>query len=239
MMMHHTDAYDTPEITSHGEHPRWAGKMPGSDHTFSPAGAALSHVPLPVLPSTCPGQGTLGMRPQNRPLDSCLELAALPGAVPCARLHAKHVAWEWGFYGLVETIELLVSELITNAVQAVASLPQPAFVRLWLTSDRVRVLVEVWDANPRFPVPKTLTDDGVPALDEEGGRGLLLVATLSRRWGWYPARRWGGKVVWCELIALSVARNQDNRHAERRSAPVSLAGPVPSSGYQERNRPWS
>jgi len=140
------------------------------------------------------------MYPQSRPLNSYLELGALPGAVPCARLHAKHVAWEWGLHGLAETIELLVSELTTNAVQAVADQPQPPFIRLWLASDRVRVRVEVWDANPWPPTSKALTDDGVPACDEEGGRGLFLVATLSHRWGWYPVTQWGGKVVWCELI---------------------------------------
>ena len=34
------------------------------------------------------------------PLRSYLELGALPTAVPCARLHARHVLWEWGLNGL-------------------------------------------------------------------------------------------------------------------------------------------
>jgi anti-sigma regulatory factor (Ser/Thr protein kinase) len=140
------------------------------------------------------------MHPLSWPLESYLELGALPTAVTCARLHAKQVAWEWGVHGLAETIELLVSELTTNAVQAVADLPQPTFIRFRLVSDRVHVLVEVWDVNPRPPAPKAFTDDGVPKFDEEGGRGLFLVAALSHRWGWYPARQWGGKVVWCVLI---------------------------------------
>src|ERR1035437_2091178 len=52
------------------------------------------------------------------PLQSRLELAALPSAVPCVRLHARQLLWEWRLAALAETIELLVSELATNAVNA-------------------------------------------------------------------------------------------------------------------------
>jgi len=44
------------------------------------------------------------------PLRSYLELAALPGAVPCARLHTRQVVWEWGLQELAETVELVVSD---------------------------------------------------------------------------------------------------------------------------------
>ncbi len=54
------------------------------------------------------------------PLRSYLELGALPTAVPCARLHARHVLREWGLNGLAPDSELLVSELVTNAVKATA-----------------------------------------------------------------------------------------------------------------------
>ena len=43
------------------------------------------------------------------PLRSFLELGALPTAVPCARLPARHLVWEWGLDGLVESSELLAS----------------------------------------------------------------------------------------------------------------------------------
>jgi anti-sigma regulatory factor (Ser/Thr protein kinase) len=132
-------------------------------------------------------------------LHSYLELGAFPSAVSCARLHAKQVAWEWGLNGLAEAIEMLVSELATNAVQAVADRTPLPFIRLRLSSDTVRLLIEVWDADPRPPASTALTGDGIPPLDQEGGRGLFLVATLSQRWNWYPAPQWGGKVVWCEL----------------------------------------
>ena len=54
------------------------------------------------------------------PRQSFLELAALPSAVPCARLHAREVLWEWRQGSQAEEAELLVSELVTNAVQASA-----------------------------------------------------------------------------------------------------------------------
>jgi anti-sigma regulatory factor (Ser/Thr protein kinase) len=131
------------------------------------------------------------------PLRSYLELGALPTAVPCARLHARHLLWEWGLNGLAENTELLVSELVTNAVRATAG-QQQAAVRLRLSSDNDRVLIEVWDADPQPPTPKE------PDPEEEGGRGLFLVAALSTRWNWYPTQDPAGKVVWCELEARSV-----------------------------------
>ena len=99
--------------------------------------------------------------------------------------------------------ELLVSELVTNAVKATAG-QQQAAIRLQMSSDGASVLVEVWDADPQPPAPKDLTEDGTPDLQEEGGRGLFLVAALSSRWDWYRTREPPGKVVWCELEARSV-----------------------------------
>jgi hypothetical protein len=55
---------------------------------------------------------------QAWPLQTHLELAALPTAPGCARDHVRSLAHEWGLPGLADTAELLVSELVTNAVQA-------------------------------------------------------------------------------------------------------------------------
>ena len=54
------------------------------------------------------------------PLRDFLELGALPGAVPCARAHTTQLLWEWGpgLASLADSAELIVSELITNAVVA-------------------------------------------------------------------------------------------------------------------------
>jgi anti-sigma regulatory factor (Ser/Thr protein kinase) len=139
--------------------------------------------------------------PYPRPLRSYLELGALPTAVPCARLHANHLLWEWGMNELASTGELLVSELVTNAVKATAGHDDQAAVRLWLSGDSARVLIGVWDADPRPPAPKDLGEGGTPDPQEEGGRGLFLVTALSARWDWYLTQEPAGKVVWCELDA--------------------------------------
>jgi anti-sigma regulatory factor (Ser/Thr protein kinase) len=124
------------------------------------------------------------------PLVSHLELGALPGAVACARLHARHVLWEWGLSAIVENAELLVSELVTNATRASPSAERIQPVGLWLSSDRSRLLIMVHDTS-RYPPEPTGA-----AGDEERGRGLLIVDAISTIWGWEAQQDGGGKVVW-------------------------------------------
>jgi hypothetical protein len=108
------------------------------------------------------------------------------------------VAREWGLARLAESAELLASELITNAILASEQLnirpdiPMVPVVRLRVTSDRISIMIHVWDGSSEMPVRR----DGAP--DEEGGRGLLLVEHLSKDWGTYPKD--GGKVVWAQII---------------------------------------
>jgi anti-sigma regulatory factor (Ser/Thr protein kinase) len=112
-------------------------------------------------------------------------------------LHARDLVRAWGLASLAATAELLVSELVTNAVQAMAGQNHQPPVGLRLFGDDARVLIEVWDGDPRPPEdPGT---EGLPDLEAEGGRGLFLVATLSSRWNWHLTRQPPGKVVWCEL----------------------------------------
>jgi anti-sigma regulatory factor (Ser/Thr protein kinase) len=122
-------------------------------------------------------------------LQDCLDLGALPGAVPCARLHTRLVLAEWGLAGITEQAELLVSELVTNAVQASQSLPWARAVWLWLLADDKQLLIAVWDASPHLPVRS-----GVDEL-AESGRGLVLVDAVATRWDAYPTPDWGGKIV--------------------------------------------
>jgi len=162
------------------------------------------------------------------PLQSHLELGALPTAVPCARLHARQMLWEWGLDGLSETAELLVSELVTNAVKATAGQDLPLPVRLRLSSDKDRLLIEVWDADPRPPILPGLEDDGTPSAAQEGGRGLFLVATLSHRWNWYAPPEWDGKVVWSEL-QLNAGHRRDQHGTDHLKKGASPAMSSPAS----------
>ncbi|HUY46324.1 MAG TPA: ATP-binding protein [Streptosporangiaceae bacterium] len=124
------------------------------------------------------------------PLRDCIDFGALPGAVPCARLHTRLVLAEWGLAGLADTAELVVSELVTNGVAASQPLAWMAPVRLWLYADSARVLIAVWDASPQLPV---LADRDELA---ESGRGLLLVDSLTAHWDAYPTPQYGGgKIV--------------------------------------------
>ncbi len=124
------------------------------------------------------------------PLLSHLELGALPGAVACARLHARQVLWEWGLSAIAESAELLVSELVTNATQASPSAERIQPVGLWLSSDRSRLLILVQDTSRYPPEPTSVADD------DERGRGLLIVEAISTKWGWDAKEDSSGKVVW-------------------------------------------
>ena len=102
--------------------------------------------------------------------------------------------------GLADTAELLVSELVTNAVQAserlktMADLAAVPTVRVWTTSDGVSLVIHVWDASDQMPVLKDF------AAGAENGRGLLLASALGKDWGTY--RTATGKVVW---VMITVA----------------------------------
>lgn len=87
---------------------------------------------------------------------------------------------------LAETLILLISELVTNAVVHTGC---PAVLRMLLGGPGVRV--EVADASDRPPAPRHA------AGDDTGGRGLELVDGLADRWGWQ--REGAGKRIWCEI----------------------------------------
>jgi hypothetical protein len=134
------------------------------------------------------------------PHQTFLELGALPTAAPCARLHTTLVLWEWHLDALAQTAGLVVSELVSNAVQASAGLTGSRFaghwapgtppVRVWLSADDHRVVIQIWDGSDRPPVPQPVEPEA------DSGRGLLLVGSLSAEWGCYMPEKSSGKVVW-------------------------------------------
>jgi anti-sigma regulatory factor (Ser/Thr protein kinase) len=130
------------------------------------------------------------------PLRSYLELGALPSAVPCARGRTQALLREWGLGELADVTELLVSELVTNAVVTTTKHQLDSPVRWRLSSNHAQVLIEVWDGDST--PPPALSPDA-PSPTAESGRGLLIVDTLSTRWSWYRFRTAPGKVVWAEV----------------------------------------
>ncbi|WP_069811289.1 ATP-binding protein [Streptomyces sp. TP-A0874] len=105
----------------------------------------------------------------------------------------------WGIAGdAAEVAELLLSELVTNAVRH-ACAPQGREIRTLFSVNGGLLRLEVSDASDRQPSP-TVAGDG-----DEGGRGLSLVAALSDDWGVMP-REGVGKSVWAlvKLPARSV-----------------------------------
>ena len=159
------------------------------------------------------------------PLRSSLELGALPTAVPCACVHTQLLLWEWGLNSLAESAELLVSELVTNAVNATAG-PDGQVVSLHLSGNATQVLIEVHDADPRPPGPGDPREPGEE--NSEARDGVLLVAALSTRWDWYPTEDPPGKVVWCELTA------PPPEPAAPPSAPVADTSPPPPESLPRR-----
>ena len=168
-----------------------AGAAPGSRGTG--AGAAAPVLTGNSSQSKARASGTVDRGPdmaRQWPVRDFLELGALPGAAPSARLHARQIMWEWGLTPLTEAVEQVVAELVTNSVAAARAMPLLQPVCLWLLSDAMNVLVLAWDASPQ---PPALTE---PDEYAERGRGLHLVQALSERWGSYPTPQTGGKVVW-------------------------------------------
>ncbi|MEU9618482.1 MULTISPECIES: ATP-binding protein [unclassified Streptomyces] len=91
---------------------------------------------------------------------------------------------------LAETLILLISELVTNAVVHTGC---PAVLRMLFGSTGAAgtVRVEVADASCRPPQQRHA------AGEDTGGRGLELVDGLADRWGWQPEG--AGKRIWCEV----------------------------------------
>ncbi|MDN0195528.1 SpoIIE family protein phosphatase [Streptomyces sp. S.PNR 29] len=108
-----------------------------------------------------------------------------PRSVGRAREYARGQLLSWDMEPLVDTTELLVSELVTNALRY-----GEGEIRLRLLLDRTLVC-EVWDAGLVQPRRRRARDT------DEGGRGLQLVGLLSAAWGSRRTPR--GKTVWFEL----------------------------------------
>ncbi|MFJ4830239.1 ATP-binding protein [Streptomyces sp. NPDC088747] len=114
---------------------------------------------------------------------------AEPGAVRAARAVVRDQLRAWELDSLADIAALLVSELVTNSLRHATG---PIGVRLVRPGGASGVLlVEVSDPLPDPPRERSAGSD------DEGGRGLQLVARASRHWGTRPGD--SGKTVWFEL----------------------------------------
>ncbi|WP_408056183.1 SpoIIE family protein phosphatase [Streptomyces ureilyticus] len=178
-------ALTDPSHPSAGHHPGAATRRADTSRSLEDA---CDHV-LNTL-DTHHGEDDIALlmaRVQGLPADSVGDwtLPREPRSVGRARELARGRLISWDLEPLVDTAELLVSELVTNALRY-----GEGEIRLRLLLDRTLVC-EVWDAGLVQPRRRRARDT------DEGGRGLQLVGLLSAAWGSRRTPR--GKTVWFEL----------------------------------------
>jgi anti-sigma regulatory factor (Ser/Thr protein kinase) len=124
------------------------------------------------------------------PYRNVVSLAAGPPAAAQARRHVGAVIKAWQVPVDPDVAVLLTSELVTNASQHDPGGHQPIqLVIAWAANE---LCVEVHDGSRAAPVPV----DAPP--DAEAGRGLMLLASLSKSWGYRETA--GGKAVYFTLV---------------------------------------
>ncbi|WP_338686492.1 ATP-binding protein [Streptomyces acidiscabies] len=121
-----------------------------------------------------------------------------------AALHAVLTNWRVS-QDVLETAELVLSELVTNALRVRVPWDRQVGVRIARLSADGMLRLEVSDAGSGRPEVQ------VPGDEETCGRGLLLVEALAHRWG--VAEREGGigKTVWAELKAPDIVAEPEGR----------------------------
>lgn len=122
--------------------------------------------------------------------------AALREAPGMARAYARASLSEWGLTDFSDIAELILGELVANAVTASEKARETdvLVIRVCLIADDDVLTIEVWDQAPGMPV---LRNAGPMA---ESGRGLAIVDDLTNgAWGYRPAVGQRGKCVWAEL----------------------------------------
>ena len=171
--------------------------MSGEHHTIE-----LPSSPLPntALPGDAHANGRTatvpphGMPTIDEPPPLLLGELTLPAAresVPRARRFSRSVTVASGVAHIRDDVEVLVSELVTNAVRHATAPGAALCLRLLRAGTRLRM--EVHDPGAGVPRPREVD------LMEETGRGWFLVAVMADRHG--TDHTASGKSVWCEVRA--------------------------------------
>ncbi|MFI6326517.1 ATP-binding protein [Nonomuraea sp. NPDC050556] len=126
----------------------------------------------------------------NDTLSRSYTLSPVAASVPAARAWARRMLVRWEIPHLAERIELLVSELITNAIKHAKTGGAPVALILRFVGETLRLEVHDRDAENR-PIQQR------PMAEAVGGHGLWLVEAYSDRWGIDLTEY--GKAVWVEL----------------------------------------
>lgn len=161
------------------------GGRGGHEESHRAAGVGA---PGRVSPGPGSGAGAVAVDLVGDPSEGEVRLSSRPESAATARRLTVEVLCSWGLGEMAETGELLVSELVGNAVRHTGART------FGLRIDRRRgwVRVEVRDPSRALPCLVPVVRD----LDESG-RGLFLVDTMSDRWGVDLLPR--GKTTWFEL----------------------------------------
>ena len=113
-------------------------------------------------------------------------LPARPESVPEGRAFLSKALTSWDCVGVADDARLLLSEILTNAVQHAQG---PLGLHMCRTDSELTV--EISDRSPHLPQPRLAADD------EESGRGLILVRALAGDWGVRSTDE--GKTTWFTL----------------------------------------
>ncbi len=178
--------------------PSREGALPGGGTETAPAGGAVGGVgAAPWWPEALRSgepPASIAVEVAHGRGDVAFDLPAAPGAPGAAREIGARVLGVWGMGGFVGDAELVLSELVTNAVRhgtpgEVASYGYGNVIRIRFLRRGRQAVCAVQDPSARVPAPRE------PDLLLETGRGLHLVGCFSREWGVVPVPP-RGKYVW-------------------------------------------
>ncbi|MFF9105158.1 SpoIIE family protein phosphatase [Streptomyces rubrogriseus] len=113
-------------------------------------------------------------------------------AVASVRHHLSGLLPRWKTEALLDDLQLILSEVVTNAL-----IHAQSDVDIRLRRHTAGVRVEVQDNSALPPVPTVIVADEAVNAEAESGRGLLIVDALATAWGSSPAGR--GKTTWIEM----------------------------------------